>query len=43
MVYGYGDLNYKDKLSLLELPSLGERMVEAYNMFKLLKGIAKLD
>ena len=27
MVYGYGDLNYKDKLSLLELPSLEERMI----------------
>ena len=24
MVYGYGDLNYKDRLSLLELPSLDE-------------------
>ena len=31
MIYGYGDLNYKNRLSLLELP------------FKLLKGIAKLD
>ena len=27
MVYGYGDLNYKDILSLLELPSLEERRV----------------
>ena len=27
MVYGYGDLKYKDRLSLLELPSLEERMV----------------
>ena len=27
MVYGYGDLNYKDRLSLLELPSLEERRV----------------
>ena len=24
MVYGYGDLNYKDRLSLLELPSKGK-------------------
>ena len=27
MVYRYGDLNYKDRLSLIELPSLDERMV----------------
>ena len=27
MVYGDGDLNYKDRLSLLELPSLEERRV----------------
>ena len=27
MVYGYGDINYKDRLSLLELPSLEERKV----------------
>ena len=27
MVYGYGDLNDKDRLSLLELPSLEERRV----------------
>ena len=27
MVYGCGDLNYKDRLSLLELPSLKERRV----------------
>ena len=27
MVYGYGDLNYKDRLSLLELRSLEERRV----------------
>ena len=27
MVYGYGDLNYKDILSLLELPSVEERRV----------------
>ena len=27
MVYGFGDLNYKDGLSLLELPSLEERRV----------------
>ena len=25
--YGYADLNYTDRLSLLELPSLEERMV----------------
>ena len=27
MVYGYGALNYKDRLSLLELRSLEERRV----------------
>ena len=27
MVYGYGDLNYKDRLFLLELPSLKEQRV----------------
>ena len=27
IVYGYGDLNYKDRLSLAELPSLEERRV----------------
>ena len=27
MVYGYRDLNYKDRLPLLELPSLEERRV----------------
>ena len=27
MIYEYGDLNYKDILSLLELPSLEERRV----------------
>ena len=27
MIYGYGDLNYKDILYLLELPSLEERRV----------------
>ena len=27
MVYGYEDLNYKDRLSILELPSLEERRV----------------
>ena len=27
MIYGYGDLNYKDRLSVLELPSLEERRV----------------
>ena len=45
MVYGYGDLNYKDRLSLLELPSLKERRVNAdlIEAFKLLKGIPKLD
>ena len=30
MVYGHGDLNYKDRLSLLELPSLEERRVRGY-------------
>ena len=45
MVYGYGDLNYKDTLSLLELPSLEERRVrgDLIEAFKLLKDIAKLD
>ena len=45
MVYGYGDLNYKDRLSLLELPSLEERRVrgDLIEAFKLLKVIAKLD
>ena len=45
MVYGYGSLNYKDRLSLLELPSLKERMVsgDLIEALKLLKGIAKLD
>ena len=45
MLYGYGDLNYKDRLSLLELPSLEERRVrgDLIEAFKLLKGIAKLD
>ena len=45
MVYGYGDFNYKDRLSLLELPSLEERRVrgDLIEAFKLLKGIAKLD
>ena len=43
LVYGYGDLNYKDRLSLLELPSLEERRVrwDLIEAFKLLK--AKLD
>ena len=27
LVYGYGNLNYKDRLSLLELPSLEEQRV----------------
>ena len=32
MVYGYGDLNYKDRLSLLELlPSLEERRVRRFD------------
>ena len=45
MVYGYGDLNYKDRLSLLEFPSLQERRVSGnlIEAFKLLKGKAKLD
>ena len=45
MVYGCGDLNYKDRLSLLELPSLEERRVrrDLIETFKLLKGIAMLD
>ena len=45
MVYGFGDLNYKDRLSLLELPSLEERRVRGdfIESFKLLIGIAKLD
>ena len=39
MVYGYGDLSYKDRLSLLELPSLEERRVrrDLIEAFKLLK------
>ena len=28
MVYGFGNFNYKDRLSLLELPSLEERRVK---------------
>ena len=45
MVYVFGDLNYKDRLSLLELPSLEERRVRGdfIEAFKLLIGIAKLD
>ena len=31
MIYGYGDLNYKDRLSLLELPSLEERRVRGFD------------
>ena len=31
MVYGYGDLNYKDRWSLLELPSLEERSVRGFD------------
>ena len=39
------NLNYKDTLSLLELPSLEERRVRGnlIETFKLLKGIANLD
>ena len=45
MVYECGDLNYKDRLALLELPSLEKRRVKGdlIEAFKLLKGIAKLD
>ena len=45
MVYGYGNLNYKDRLSLLELPSLEDRRVrrDLIEAFKLLKCIANLD
>ena len=45
MVYGYGDLNYKDRLSLLELPSLEEQRIrgDLIEAFKLLKGIANID
>ena len=45
MVYGYGNLNYKDRLSLIELPSLEERRIrgDLIEAFKLLKGIANLD
>ena len=45
MVYGYGNLTYKDRLSLLELSSFEERRVRGnvIEAFKLLKGIAKLD
>ena len=45
MVYGQADLNYKDRLSLLELPSLEERRIrgDLIAAFKLLKGIANLD
>ena len=45
MVYGCGDFIYKDRLSLLELPSLEERRVkeDLIETFKLLKGITKLD
>ena len=43
MAYGFGD--YKDRLSLLELPSLEERRVrgDLIEAYKLLKGVAKLD
>ena len=45
MVYGYGDLNYMDRLSLLELPSLEGWRVrgDLIEAFKLLKRIANLD
>ena len=45
MVYGYGDFNSKDRLSLLELPSLEERRVmgDLMEAFKLLNGIANID
>ena len=45
IVYGYGDLNYKDRVSLLEFPSLEDRRVrgDLIEAFKLLKAIAKLD
>ena len=45
MVYGCKDFNYKDRLFLLELPSLEERRVrgDLIETFKLLKGIAELD
>ena len=45
IVYGYGDLNYKDRLSLLEFPSLEERRVrgDLIEAIKLLKSLAKLD
>ena len=45
IVYGYEDLNYKHRLSLLELPSLEERRIRGdfIEAFKLLKGIANID
>ena len=45
MVYGCEDLNYKDRLSLLELSSLEKRRVrgDLIEVFKLLKGIAKMN
>ena len=43
MVDGYGDLNYKDRFTLLELPSFEERRVRGDLIDKLLKGTAKLD
>ena len=44
MVYAYGDLNYKDRLAHLELPSLEQRRVrgDLIEAFKLLKGKARL-
>ena len=45
IVYECGELNYKDRLSLLKLPSLVERRVrrDLVETFKLLKDIDKLD
>ena len=45
MIYGYGNFKYNDRLSLLALPSLEERIVrgDLIEPFKLLKGIAKPD
>ena len=45
MVYRYGNLNYKDRLPLWEMPSLEGRSVRGklIEAFKLIKGIAMLD
>ena len=45
MVYGCGDVNYKDRLSLLNFPSLEEQKVRGnlIETFMLLKGRHKLD